>query len=435
MPSEDKLDIANGSGHAVSDDAATKVQDSMNALLPILSLLLSVSVLSMAHGLVGTLLPLRGLLEGYSESELGILGSVYFLGFGLGTIVGPHVINRVGHIRTFTAMAALICISVTLQALLTDPIFWWITRAITGMCLAALYIVIESWLNANADNDNRGMIFSVYTVVNLGVITVGQMMISTADLTAFTLFAVAMMLFAASAIPISMTRTSAPAPACAVKLRLRLLYGLSPVAVIGAFAVGWANGAFWTLGPVFAEQETGSTTMVAAFMSATVFAGAVGQLPLGRLSDRFDRRVIIMIAALCAALAAIGHVLASKYMHAGIIPCAIVFGLFALPLYALCVSHLNDQVEEDGYVEAASGLLLLYALGAVIGPLVASAFMNYFGSSALFVFTALVHFSLVMFAVVRICWHDAIPQEEKIAFSDTLVSTVTTANLDPRETG
>ena len=342
----------------------------MTTFLPILSLLVSVSFLLMAHGLLGTLLPLRGLIEGFSPTDLGVLGAVYFLGFGLGTIVGPRAISRVGHIRTFAAMTALLCISVMLQAITHSPLFWWMSRGLTGLCLASLYVIIESWLNARSTNKNRGLIFSVYTVINLGVITIGQLLTAVADISSFTLFAVATILFAASAVPVSMTRTPAPVPAASVNLRLGYLYRLSPVAVFGSFAVGWANGAFWTLGPIFAERETGNVAMVAIFMSATVVAGAVGQLPLGRLSDRFDRRLVIMIGSLLSALAGVGHFFAAKYMEAGIVPCAIFFGLFALPLYALCASHLNDQVEEDGYVEAASGLLLLYAAGAIVAPLV-----------------------------------------------------------------
>ena len=403
----------------------------MNAFLPIGSLLLSASLLLMAHGLMGTLLPLRGLLEDFSSGQLGILGALFFIGFGLGTVLGPRAINRVGHIRTFAAMAALICISVMLQSLSASPIAWWAARALTGMCLAILFVVIESWLNANSTSENRGLIFSVYTVITLAMLSIGQFLTTRADIAAFTLFAIATMLFAASAVPVSMTKKNAPAPTGTAKLRLGYLYSLSPVAVVGAMAVGWATGAFWTLGPVFAQRETGDVAMVAAFMAATVVAGAVGQLPLGWMSDRCDRRIIIVIASLCASIAAIGHVLASYYMPAGIIACAVAFGFFALPLYALCAAHLNDQVEEDEYVEASSGLLLLYASGAVVGPLIASALMDKFGPQVLFLFTGTVHGVLVVFALFRMSCRQSRRSADKKTFTDTLVSSGTVANLDP----
>jgi len=403
----------------------------MNALLPIASLLVSVSLLLMAHGLMGTLLPLRGLVENFSSTTLGVLGALFFLGFGIGTVLGPRAINRVGHIRTFAAMAALICISVTLQSLVAMPAVWWLARALTGMCLAILFIVIESWLNANSTNENRGLIFSVYTIITLSMITLGQMITTLSDVASFTLFAIATMLFAASAVPVSMTRTSAPTPTGTSKLRLGYLYKLSPVAVVGAFAVGWATGAFWTLGPIFAQRETGDASMVAAFMGATVISGAVGQLPLGWMSDHCDRRMVIIAASLFSAIAAIAHVITAHFNPAGIIACAVFFGFFALPLYALCAAHLNDQVAEDEYVEASSGLLLLYAAGAVVGPLLASALMDRFGAQSLFLFTGAVHSALVVFAIIRLSVRKATPIEDKMSFSETLVSTSTVANLDP----
>jgi len=360
----------------------------MNAFLPIGSLLLSASLLLMAHGLMGTLLPLRGLLEDFSSGQLGILGALFFIGFGVGTVLGPRAINRVGHIRTFAAMAALICISVMLQSLVASPVAWWAARALTGMCLAILFIVIESWLNANSTSENRGLIFSVYTVITLAMLSIGQFLTTRADIAAFTLFAIATMLFAASSVPVSMTKKNAPVPTGTAKLRLGYLYSLSPVAVVGALAVGWATGAFWTLGPVFAQRETGDV-------------GAVGQLPLGWMSDRCDRRIIIVIASLCASIAAIGHVLASYYMPAGIIACAVAFGF--------------------------------YASGAVVGPLVASALMDKFGPQVLFLFTGTVHGVLVIFALFRMSCRQSRRSPDRKTFTDTLVSSGTVANLDPSQ--
>lgn len=404
----------------------------MKTILSISALLASVAFLLMGHGLLLTLLPLRGVAEGFSSGQLGGLGAFYFLGFAFGTVIGPHAIGRVGHIRTFAAMVALVCLAVLAQSLLTVPVFWWLTRAMTGLALAALYIVIESWLNAAATNENRGMVFSIYTVINLGVITVGQLLTSTADIEGFTLFAVATMLLVASTIPVSLSQSQAPAPARAVKLRLGYLFRLSPVAVFGAVAIGAANGAFWTLGPVFAQSETGDVTLVAIFMSVTVLAGAIGQLPLGWLSDHTDRRKVILLASMGAAVAAVGHVLAARYWQVGILPCAAVFGLFALPLYALCAAHLNDNVEDDGFIEASSGLLLLYAGGAIAGPLIASAAMSRFGADVLFVFISAMHLTLVVFAAIRICWRKPVATDDKVAFANSLVSASTVANIEHR---
>lgn len=404
----------------------------MKALAPVTALLLSVSFLLMGHGLLTTLLPLRALSEQYSSLQIGAIGAAYFLGFGAGALFGPHAIRRVGHIRTFAAMVAVICIVVLSQAMLTAPVFWWLMRAVTGFCLATLYIVIEGWLNEQSTNENRGFVFSVYMIINLSVITIGQLLITTADPAQVTLFVIAVMLFSASTFPVVMTKATAPVPAQKIRIRLRYLFRLSPIAVIGGFAVGLTNGAFWSLGPVFAQQDFADTGMVAAFMSATVIAGALGQLPLGRMSDRMDRRVVIIFAALGAAIAAVGHVLAVQFWQVGILPCGAVFGFFALPLYAVCVAHLNDFVEPGGYVEAASGLLLVYAAGAVVGPMLAAASMERFGKEALFVFTASVHGLLVILTIYRMCCRSAPRKDDKLAFADSLISAGTVANLDPR---
>lgn len=403
----------------------------MKAIIPLAALLLSASFLLMGHGVLTTLLPLRALSEDYSSFQVGVLGAAYFSGFGAGALLGPYAIRRAGHIRTFAAVVAVICIAVLIQAMLTMPIVWWVMRAATGFCLSTLYIVIESWINEKATNEDRGLVFSVYTMINLSVISAGQLLTTLADPVEFTLFAVAVILFSASIFPVSMTRNIAPAPTQDVRIRARYLIALSPVAMVGALAIGLTNGAFWSLGPVFAQRDPSDTGMVAAFMSTSVIAGALGQWPLGRLSDRVDRRVVIIGAAMGAALAAGGHVAAVYYWRVGILPCAAIFGFFAFPLYAICAAHLNDFVESDGYVEAASGLLLVYAAGAVVGPMLAAASMDHFGNEALFLFTASVHGSLVLFAIFRMCWRRAPAQDEKLAFSESLITAGTVANLDP----
>ena len=407
----------------------------MNAIVPVTALLLSASFLLMGHGLMITLLPLRALSEGYSSFQVGVLGAAYFLGFGAGALLGPYAIRRVGHIRTFGAMVAVICIAVLFQAMFTAPVFWWVMRAVTGFCLSTLYIVIESWVNEKSTNKDRGLVFSIYTMITLSVIMAGQVLTTLANPVEFTLFAVAVMLFSASIIPVSMTKTSAPVPVQEVRIRARYLIGLSPVAVVGSFAIGLTNGAFWSLGPIFAQRDPSDTGMVAAFMSTTVIAGALGQWPLGRMSDRIDRRIVIILAALGAVVAASGHVVAVYYWRVGILPCAAIFGFFAFPLYAICAAHLNDFVEADSYVEAASGFLLVYAAGAVLGPMLASASMDRFGNEALFLFTASVHGSLILFTIFRMGWRTAPARDEKLAFSDSLITAGTVANLDPRPEG
>ncbi len=397
---------------------------------PVAALLLSVALLLMGNGLQGTLLPVRASLEAFGALEIGLLGSAYFLGFSIGCLYGPHVVRRAGHIRTFTAMVAIASCVVLGHALVVEAVTWWMLRAATGFCFAVLFMVIESWLNERSTNETRGVIFSIYTIINLTVITLGQLMLILDEPGDFPLFALASILVSLAAVPVALTTAQAPAPIAAVKIRIRHLYRLSPVGVVGCLGVGLANGSFWALGPVFAQGRGGDATDVALFMSVAVIAGAVGQWPLGRLSDRMDRRRVIVTTALGAALAGAGMVFLAQASNQGILGAAFLYGLFAFPLYALCVAHMNDFVQPEGYVEAAGGLLLVFALGAVAGPLMASLVVRTVGVDSLFGYTAGVHLVVAAFAVYRMRRRRPMPEEEHIDFADALRVAQTVSNVD-----
>lgn len=402
-------------------------------LAPVAALLLSVAILLMGNGLQGTLLPIRAQLELYSSLHIGILGSSYFLGFASGCVLGPYVLRRVGHIRAFTAMVSLASAVALAHALVLSPYVWWPLRALTGFCFAVLYMVIESWLNEKSSNENRGLIFSIYTIINLTVVTIGQMMLSLGSPTAFPLFAVASILVSLAALPVALTTAPAPGPVASVKVRIGYLYRISPVGFVCALAVGLANGSFWSLGPVFAQsnQFFMGTTAVALFMSVAVIAGAVGQWPLGRASDRTDRRKVIVFTCLGAALAAVGMCLLAQRWEYGMFVFAFLFGAFAFPLYSLGAAHMNDNVEADGFVEASSGLLLTYGAGAVIGPIIASSAMGLLGSVGLFGFTAVVHVAMAGFAIYRMRQRGRRSAEERSPFVDSLRVSQTVSTIDP----
>jgi MFS family permease len=304
-------------------------------------------------------------------------------------------------------------------------------RAGTGFCFAALYMVIESWLNEKSTNETRGLVFSIYTIVNLTVITIGQMMLTLASPLAFSLFALASILVSLAAVPVALTSASAPQPPSVVRIRPRYLFGISPVGFVGCFAVGLANASFWSLGPIFAQREEGDVTAVAVFMSLTVIAGAVGQWPLGRLSDRMDRRKVIAVASIGASLSGVGLVSAAHFWPPGILVAAALLGFFAFPIYSLCAAHMNDHVEPGGFVESASGLLLIFSAGAVAGPVFASVLVRFYGVDSLFGFTAAVHLAIAVFAVYRMRRRAAIPAEERADFADSIRLAQTVSTIDP----
>jgi MFS family permease len=403
----------------------------MAAIGPVAALLLSVALLQMGNGLQGTLLPFRADLEAFSPLAIGILGSSYFLGFAIGCLYAPLVVRRVGHIRAFAAMVAIASCAVLGHALLAEPILWWLLRAATGFCFAALFMVIESWLNEKSTNGNRGLVFSVYTIINLTVITMGQLMLTLDDPGSFSLFVLASILVSLAAVPVSLTKAEAPQPIALVKIRIRHLYRQSPVGVFGCLTVGMANGSFWALGPAFALSGGASTVNVALFMSITVIAGAIGQWPLGRLSDKIDRRKVIVLASLGAALAGLGTIVLTPLWESGILVSMFLFGLFAFPLYALSVAHTNDFTQPEDYVETAGGLLLVYALGAIAGPLIGALVISYLSIGSLFAYTACIHAVYAASIFYRMRQREPVPEEEQIAFADAILVSQTVSNVDP----
>ncbi|MFT7536492.1 MAG: MFS family permease [Hyphomicrobiaceae bacterium] len=403
----------------------------IRAIVPVITLLVSTALLLMGNGLQGTLLPVRGDLEGFSPIALGILGSSYFVGFMAGCFGGPRVIARAGHVRAFAAAVAIASSVVLAHALTVNPAIWWILRAITGACFATLFMIIESWLNEKSTNEDRGLVFSLYTIIQLTVITLGQLMLMTAAPEDFPLFSVASILISLSAVPLALTRASVPEPIEATKIDFRGLYKASPIGLVGCLIVGLTNGSFWSLAPLFVQSGGGAAADVAIFMSATVIGGAVGQWPLGRLSDRIDRRRVIQAAGLGAAIAGASLAWSMESSTILVLASGVAYGVFAFPLYAISVAHTNDFVAPESYVQAASGLLLVFALGAVIGPLVASALIVNWGAESLFLFTAAVHAAFVIYVTARIPKRKRPAEDDRIAFAEAILVSTTTSTVDP----
>lgn len=399
-------------------------------LVPVSALLLSVSLLLMGNGLQGVLLPIRAAAEDYSSLAIGIMGSAYFVGFASGCLLGPHLVARVGHIRSFAALVSACSVLPLIHGIFTAEFVWWVVRACTGFCFAGLYMIIESWLNEKATNESRGFVFSVYTVINLTVLTIGQMMVTLASVSTLLLFAVASILLSISAIPVALTTASAPAPPTRVKIRLRHLIKISPVGVVGCFGIGLTNGSFWSLAPVFAQSDATDTTKVATFMSIVVIAGAISQWPIGILSDSMDRRRVIIGCCAAAVIAGIGLVFASQGPTILLLVGAAAYGLSAFPVYSICAAHLNDFVEADGFVEASSGLLLIYAAGAIVGPLISSFMMRTIGVHGLFVFTAGVHFLIGAFTLHRLNQRAAVGQADRATFTESVVMSQTIVDVE-----
>jgi len=369
-------------------------------LRPIASLLLAAALLLAGNGAQFTLLPLRGQAEGFSTLALGVMGSAYYVGFVAGCLLGPYVILRVGHIRAFTALVAIAAATTLAYALAPEPVSWSVLRLVTGFALAGFYLVLESWLNDGAANDTRGLVMSAYVTINYLAIVVGQMLITLYPVERDGAFMVAAMLAALAIVPVALTRSAQPAPIALFRFQPRTLYAAAPAALVASFAIGLANGAFWTLGPVSAAGSGLDHNAVAVFMSAAVLAGALVQWPIGRLSDRIDRRIVLI--ALLAGAAATGLAL---WLYAAtstlMLTFGFLFGALALPGYSLAAAHAYDKTPADTLVAMAATVLLANGLGSAIGPLAATAVMTPEGPRRLFLFTAAVQALLAAYLFYR----------------------------------
>lgn len=404
----------------------------MAALAPVSALLLSVALLLTGNGLQGTLLPVRASLEEFGALSIGVLGASYFIGFVLGCLITPNLIQRVGHIRLFTAMVSVASVAPLVHALVVTPVLWWIFRALTGLCLASLYLIIESWLNERSTTENRGLVFTTYTTVNYVVITLGQMLMLTDDPARFPLYAVASILVSVAAVPVAMSRSPQPAPIAAARLSFITLFKISPVGVMGCAVVGLTSGAFWALGPIFVIRSGMEVADVALFMSATVIGGAVSQWPFGRLSDRMDRRLVIAIAAAAAGAAGIGMIVAGLTMPQLVVAAGFLFGVFSFPIYALSVAHANDMAGSVDFVAMAGGLLLVNGIASVIGPLIAALAVETAGRAGLFGFTAVVHGAMALFTIYRLRQRSLPPDVQKTDFVAMPSTAPVRADIDPR---
>jgi len=401
------------------------------ALAPVSALLISVAILLAGNGLQSTLVPIRANMAEFKPVDLGMLGTAYYIGFTLGCILGPALVRRAGHIRAFLAMTSVASVVPLLHVMDISAPTWWVLRAFTGFCFAVLFIVIESWLNAKSSNATRGMVFSVYTIINLTVITAGQLMVGLADPSSFLLFGLASILVSLAALPIAFTISATPAAASFARPRLLKLFRISPVGVVGCFAVGLANGAFWTLGPVYALNAGMDPIRVGFYMGAVVLGGAVAQWPLGLISDRVDRRRVIIAAAAVAAVAALSTLVIPLDDRKVLVVAGVLFGIGAMPLYPIVVAHANDVAAPSDYVEMSSGLLLIFGVGAAVGPLIASLIGAYAGFPALYVFTAIAHLLLIAYIASQMRWRAEPDAAGRVGFNDAMIAAQTVTNFDP----
>lgn len=362
---------------------------SLALLKPIQSLLWSVALLLLGNGLISTLLTLRGTSEGYSSAVMGVIMSAYFIGFICGTWVSGRLIRRMGHIRTF-AFCASVCASTTLMHLIfIDPLAWMGLRFCYGLAYITLMTVIESWLNSQAAQHDRGKIFGFYMVVNLGALAAAQQMLHLDTPEGFLLFALVSILISWAILPLTLTRRNQPKiPAERPKSSLKTLLRIAPLSVAGAGLSGLAMGAFWAMTPIYGTRLGMDVGGIALLMTVTIIGGAVLQIPIGRYSDKHDRpKVMTWVVMLAAGLTVLMAVAPSQTLLLSVF---FIWGGLAFSIYPLSVAQLIDQLHPDEIVSGSSDMLVLHGAGCAFAPVLSGSLMTGLGAHGLPVYMGLV---------------------------------------------
>lgn len=366
----------------------------------ILALLSGTILLLLGVGLLNTLLVLRGALEGFSDGMLGLMGSSYFAGFLVGTLLVPRLIKRIGHIRGFAFFTAAVTAAVLGHLMLIDPWGWIALRVIAGAAIVGLYIVIESWLSSDAGDALRGRVFAIYMVCNLGALAAAQQLLNIDAPSGYLLFIIAAFFVSLAAMPVAATRLPPPALPSGERMTLRACYRKAPVAVTTGVLSGLAMGAFWSLGAVYVGRLGADETVAADFMTAAILGGVALQWPIGHFSDGSDRRRTLVVVALATAVAAAAMLMVGAH-YALMLATTFAFGGVAFSLYPIAVAHLVDHLHADEILSGSASLLLFHGGGAAVGPMLAGALMSHLGPMAL-----PIHFMVMTLLLAGIAfWH------------------------------
>jgi MFS family permease len=388
----------------------------LSAITATWPLLLGMGVLMLGAGLQGTLLGLRATLEGFPALLTGTIMSCYYVGYVLGTVIVLPLVRQIGHIRVFAALAAVASMAILVQGSFVNPLVWAAMRLVSGLCFAGIYVVAESWLNDRSSRANRGRLLAVYMLVLYVGLGAAQFLLIVSNPLTPNPFMLVSVLISLAMVPIMVSAQQLPARSVPQEVSLPDLYRNSPLGVVGVTVSGLISATIFSMGPVYARLSGLATTKVATFMGVSILAAAVTQYPVGRLSDRMDRRTVIAAVCTLATLVA-GSIVAFPAMpHAVFLTLAALFSGLVLTLYSLSISHVNDKLEPAQMVAASSALLLLNGTAAAIGPVLAGALMAKFGPRAYFATLATLTGVLAVYDLWRKSRRKPVPPTQKGPF-------------------
>ncbi|WP_298357314.1 MFS transporter [uncultured Litoreibacter sp.] len=392
------------------------------------ALLLGMMFLMVGNGMQGTMMGVRGALEGFTTFELSLITSAYFLGFLGGSRLAPDFIGRVGHVRVFAALGSMVSAALILYPAITYPAAWILLRVLVGFCFSGLYVTAESWLNNAATNETRGQTLSLYMIVQMVGIVTAQGLLNVADPGGWILFVIPSVLVSISFAPILLSVAPAPAFETTKNMKLRDLYKLSPLGFVGMFLLGSIFAAQFGMSAVYATEIGMSVGEISIFISAIFVGAMVLQYPIGFMSDRMDRRLLIIGVAAGGAFAAIFGWVFSGYFWA-LCMSAFVLGGMSNPLYALLIAYANDYLEPDDMAAASGGFLFVNGLGAVGGPILIGWIMTSFGADGFWLVIIVLMFAVAAYGIYRMTQRASLYVEEADDYEPVPYAPVTSAGM------
>ena len=373
----------------------------LNVFIKTWALFFGFAIISLAHGLQGTLIGVRAVVEGFSFISTGFIVAGYYVGYLAGSKFIPIFLKRVGHIRVFAALASLASIAILLHSVFIEPYMWFLIRILSGISLAGIYVIMESWLNDKSTNQTRGQILSIYMIITFAFLGMGQFLLNLSDPAKVDLFILVSILLSFALLPILLSVTEAPNITNPKKFSLKELFIISPLGFVGAFFTGLSHSAILGYGAVYAAAKGLGLFEISVFMVIVTSCGALFQWPIGYISDKIDRRVILIGVTLVASGLSL-FIVASSYISLIIffILLAIYAGM-SLPMYSLTIAHTNDFLQQNEIIGASSTIAVLVGIGAICGPIIASLFMNVIGPDGFFIYLFIVHGLLGLFGLYR----------------------------------
>ncbi|SEP55599.1 MFS transporter [Thalassovita taeanensis] len=396
------------------------------------ALLLGILLLMVGNGLQGTLLGVRGQLEGFTTFEMSVVMSAYFVGFLGGSRMAPEMIRRVGHVRVFAALASFISAVLILYPTFTNPWVWTVGRVIIGFCFSGVYVTAESWLNNAATNETRGQALSLYMIVMMVGIVAAQGLLLVADPSGYVLFVIPSVLVSVSVAPILLSVSPTPAFDTTKPMNLRQIMNVSPLGCVGMFLLGGVFAAQFGMAAVYGAQVGLTLTEISIFVATFYIGATLLQYPLGWASDRMDRRMLILITSAVGGMGAVvGMALGGSFTI--LLVSAFLIGGTSNPLYSLLIAYTNDFLDNEDMAAASGGMVFINGVGAIAGPLITGWMMGAFGPPGYFLLMAGLMIALSVYAGYRMTQRASPKHDDSMAYAPVSPSATSVAVEFARE--